>query len=58
MSDEEVILRNFRGERFVYRQAREEVRVGADDPEYLFQPNYQLKKRRKKAVAKTARKTA
>ncbi len=59
MSDEEVVLRNFRGERFVYRQSREEVRVGADDPEYLFQPNYQLKKqRRKKTVAKTARKTA
>ncbi len=62
MSDEEVVLRNFRGERFVYRQAREEVGVGAgsSDPEYLFQPTLQLKKSsRKKAVgAARKRKTA
>ena len=46
MTDEEVVLRNFRGERFVYRQPREEVGVGAgsSDPEYLFQPTLQLKK--------------
>ena len=46
MNEEEVVLRNFRGERFVYRQAREEVGVGAgsSDPEYLFQPTLQLKK--------------
>ena len=61
MNDEEVVLRNFRGERYVYRQAREEVGVGAgsSDPEYLFQPTLQLKKSpRKKAVAARKRKTA
>jgi lysine 2,3-aminomutase len=52
MGEDEVVLRNFRGERFVYKQAREEVGVNAGtDPEYLFQPTLQLKKGRKRATA-------
>jgi L-lysine 2,3-aminomutase len=37
MTDEEVVLRNFRGERYVYRQPRGEaaVAVHSTDPEYL-----------------------
>jgi lysine 2,3-aminomutase len=37
MSDDEVVLRNFKGQRYVYRQPREPVAAPAD-PEYLFQP--------------------
>jgi hypothetical protein len=48
MNEDEVVMRNFRGERFVYRQAREETGVGAGtEPEYLFQPTLQMKKERK-----------
>jgi lysine 2,3-aminomutase len=32
MSDEEVVLRNFRGERYVYRQPREEGVIGIQKP--------------------------
>ncbi|MCU0620068.1 MAG: KamA family radical SAM protein [Gemmatimonadales bacterium] len=58
MSDEEVVMRNFRGERFVYRQAPEEAAVGGrgTDPEYLFQPTLQIKKARKRTAASTSRK--
>ena len=58
MSDEEVVMRNFRGERFVYRQSAEEAGVGArgTDPEYLFQPTLQIKKARKRAASSTTRK--
>ncbi|HXE57800.1 MAG TPA: KamA family radical SAM protein [Gemmatimonadales bacterium] len=64
--DDEVVLRNFRGERYVYRQPREEVGVGARlDPEYLFQPDFELAKERKrsaksgvKPAVKPRRKTA
>src|SRR2546427_5940139 len=37
MTEEEVVLRNFRGEQYVYRQPREEaaVAVHSTDPEYL-----------------------
>ena len=62
MSDEEVVLRNFRGERFVYRQPNEELAVAAmgrrPDPEYLFQPTLQLKKRSKRASKVPKRKLA
>jgi lysine 2,3-aminomutase len=47
MSDEEVVLRNFRGERFVYRQPQEEE-AGV----------LALKKTRRKRTAKPKRKTA
>lgn len=58
MSDEEVVMRNFRGERFVYRQSAEEAAVAArgTDPEYLFQPTLQIKKARKRAASSTTRK--
>jgi len=43
-----VVLRNFRGDQFVYRQPNEEEAMAAmgrrTDPEYLFQPTLQLKK--------------
>ena len=62
MSEEEVVLRNFRGERFVYRQPNEELAVAAmgrrTDPEYLFQPTLQLKKRSKRASKVPKRKLA
>ena len=47
MSDEEVVLRNFRGERFVYRQPQEEE-AGV----------LALKKPKRKRTAKPKRKTA
>ena len=53
MNDEEVVLRNFRGDQFVYRQPNEEEAIAAmgrrTDPEYLFQPTLQLKKPAKRA---------
>lgn len=59
MTDEEVVVRNYRGDRYVYRQPQ----ADEGDPEYLFQP---LKKPRKRAVknvkstttVKSRRKTA
>src|ERR671923_142597 len=58
MGDDEILLRNFRGDRFVYKQAREEVGVGVHDPEYLFQPTFELKKQRKRSPKAAKRKTA
>ena len=62
MSDEEVVLRNFRGEQFVYKQPNEELAVAAmgrrTDPEYLFQPTLQLKKRAKRTSKVPKRKLA
>ena len=57
MTDEEVVLRNFRGERYVYRQPQEEVGVGArtGDPEYL--PTFELTKRKRSRTAKPKRKS-
>jgi hypothetical protein len=55
-SKDEVVLRNFRGDRYVYRQPREEARV-AHDPEYFLQPTFELKKGRKR-TAKPRRKSA
>ncbi len=62
MTDEEVVLRNFRGDQYVYKQPQEDLAtVGNSGPEYLFQP----KKSRKRAVknvktsaVKSKRKTA
>ncbi len=58
MGDDEVVLRNFRGERFVYKQAREEVGVGAavGDPEYLFQAQFERTKKTRKRSTKSASK--
>ena len=44
MNDDEVVLRNFKGERSVYQQPRETVAVtaGVHDPEYLFQPSFEV----------------
>jgi lysine 2,3-aminomutase len=59
VDEDEVVLRNFRGDRYVYKQAQEEAGapVHASDPEYLFQPTFEMKKQRKRA-AKPKRKTA
>jgi lysine 2,3-aminomutase len=37
MGDDEVVLRNFRGERYVYRQPQDSEAIGwrSGDPEYL-----------------------
>jgi lysine 2,3-aminomutase len=52
MTDEEVVLRNFRGQQYVYRQPREETAVAArsTDPEYLFQPGSGMKRERTRTV--------
>jgi hypothetical protein len=52
MTEDEVVLRNFRGQQYVYRQPRAEGAPAArsTDPEYLFQPGFQLKKPRKRPV--------
>jgi lysine 2,3-aminomutase len=58
ISDDEVVLRNFRGERYVYRQPREEALVSSGrDPEYFLQPTFELEKKRKRA-ARPRRKSA
>ena len=62
MNDEEVVLRNFRGDQFVYRQPNEEEAIAAmgrrTDPEYLFQPTLQLKKPAKRTSKTAKRKLA
>ena len=62
ITDEEVVMRNFRGERFVYRQpVGDEALVGAGrntDPEYLFQPTFELKKPAKRVPKSAKRKLA
>ena len=51
MNEDEVILRNFRGERFVYKQpAPGQKRLSIGEPEYLFQPSMQPKKARKRVA--------
>ena len=55
---DEVVLRNFRGERYVYKQPRMEVGAAAvrlTDPEYLFQPTIELTQERAKNTAKSAK---
>ncbi|MBL8989192.1 MAG: hypothetical protein JNJ80_23155, partial [Gemmatimonadetes bacterium] len=42
-SDDEVVLRNFKGERYVYKQPEGEAApVRKLDPEYLFDPDFDL----------------
>ena len=51
MNEDEVVLRNFRGERFVYKQpapAQRKLKIG--EPEYIFQPQMQPKKARKRVA--------
>jgi hypothetical protein len=48
MNEDEVVLRNFRGERFVYKQPAPEQRQL--EPEYLFQPTMRPKKVRKRVA--------
>jgi lysine 2,3-aminomutase len=50
VTDDEVVLRNFRGKRYVYRQAREPVEVGAADPEYLIEPGVEFGSARKRGL--------
>ena len=51
MNEDEVVLRNFRGERFVYKQpAPDQKRLSIGDPEYLFSPSMQPKKARKRVA--------
>ena len=41
-SDDEVVLRNFKGERYVYKQPAGDAPVRRLDPEYLFDPEFDL----------------
>lgn len=50
INEDEVVLRNFRGDRYVYRQPEPEEKVAKiHDPEYLFEPAMERKKARKRA---------
>jgi lysine 2,3-aminomutase len=57
-TDDEIVLRNFRGERYVYQQPAPPVggRTRLADPEYLFQPDLELQAvpKRKSAKRKSA----
>jgi lysine 2,3-aminomutase len=58
-SDDEVVLRNFRGERYTYRQPKYDVvPTRSTDPEYLFDPAYELPKRAVARKKSSKRKTA
>ncbi|HWA40880.1 MAG TPA: KamA family radical SAM protein [Gemmatimonadales bacterium] len=51
MNEDEVVLRNFRGERYVYKQpAPAQRKLSIGEPEYLFQPSMQPKKARKRVA--------
>jgi hypothetical protein len=51
MNEDEVVLRNYRGERYVYKQpAPGQKRLSIGEPEYLFQPSMQPKKVRKRVA--------
>ena len=50
INEDEVVLRNFRGDRYVYRQPEPDEKVAKiHDPEYLFEPAMERKKARKRA---------
>src|SRR5436309_2834847 len=53
-NEDEVVFRNFRGERYVYRQPRGPAgpRKWVSDPEYLFQPSLEIPARGKRKAAK------
>ena len=44
VTDDEVVMRNYRGERYVWKQPREETLVGAGvhEPEYGFLPQFDV----------------
>ena len=46
MGEDEVVVRNFRGDRFVYKQPQEDALVGSD-PEYFLQPSFERKTRKR-----------
>lgn len=55
-SDEQVVLRNFRGDRYVYKQPDGAgSRVRTTDPEYLFNPDVDLPVRRKRTATRSPR---
>jgi lysine 2,3-aminomutase len=57
--EDEVVLRNFRGERFVYRQARDaRPPVRRTDPEYLLQPVFGVRHRLERKPKQRKRKSA
>ncbi|MFI5236222.1 MAG: KamA family radical SAM protein [Gemmatimonadales bacterium] len=48
INEDEVVMRNYRGDRYTYRQPEPDEKVTPiHDPEYLFQPAMELKKARK-----------
>ena len=54
--ESEVVLRNFRGDRYVYRQPpATRIPARATDPEYLFDPAFEIPSRKKRASASRAR---
>ena len=54
VSEDEVVFRNFRGERYVYRQPKGPAapRKRMSDPEYLFQPALEIPVRTKRKATK------
>ncbi|HEX5387160.1 MAG TPA: KamA family radical SAM protein [Gemmatimonadales bacterium] len=57
ITEDEVVLRNFQGRRFVYKQPQEPVEVGAD-PEFFVPPKFSLEAPRRKRQSKIRRKSA
>ena len=54
--EDEVVLRNFRGDRYVYRQPeRDGIAARKTDPEYLFEPSFDFPARKKGSGAKSGR---
>ncbi|HET7026014.1 MAG TPA: KamA family radical SAM protein, partial [Gemmatimonadales bacterium] len=50
INEDEVVLRNYRGDRYTYRQPEPDEKVTPiHDPEYLFQPAMERKKARKRS---------
>ena len=60
INEDEVVFRNFRGERYVYRQPKRAAgpRKRISDPEYLFEPSLDIPVRAKRKGAAAKRKTA
>ena len=57
--EDAVVLRNFRGDRYTYKQPKDSSRaVRATDPEYLFDPSFDIPKRRATPKKSPKRKTA
>jgi lysine 2,3-aminomutase len=57
--EDEVVLRNFRGDRYTYKQPKlGPTPVRTTDPEYLFEPSFEIPKRRASQKKSTRRKSA